>query len=64
MKTVIEEVGEQKEEELRVLSTALQELAIRNVDLERQINSLKSGSTSLGLANKNKAVLNKIGQKI
>lgn len=44
MRNVIEEVGEQKEEELRVLSTALHELAVRNVDLERQIVSLKSGN--------------------
>jgi len=39
----VDEVGGKKDEELRILTTALHELAIRNVDLEKEIIALKGG---------------------
>ena len=37
MKSILTEVGDQKEEELKILAAAVQELALRNLHLEKQI---------------------------
>jgi len=47
MKHVIEEVGERKEEELKLAVSAVYELASRNSDLEREIMTLKGGNMPL-----------------
>jgi len=52
MKHVIEEVGEQKEEELRLAVSAVYELASRNSDLEREIMTLKGGHSTWKPRNK------------
>lgn len=64
IKHVVEEVGEQKDEELRVLTGALHELAIRNVDLERELATLRSGNTGSKLMTKSKVTLTKESQRI
>lgn len=43
MKSIMTEAGEQKDEELKVLVAAVQELAIRNMELEKQISSKADG---------------------
>ena len=58
MNGILTEVGDQKEDELKVLAAAIQELALRNLDLEKQVNSRGeiSGSISIPKANHASAV--------
>ena len=64
IKQVIETVGEQREEELKVLTTALHEIAVRNTRLEKEISALKSTSDFATSTNKNKMEFNKKSQRI
>ena len=64
IKQVIETVGEQKEEELRVLTTALHEIAIRNTRLEKEISALKSASDFVTSTSKSKIEFNKKSQRV
>lgn len=64
IKQFIEDFGEQKEEELKLLTTSLHEIAIRNVDLEREIVSMKNGNGFPKAANKNKGMLSQANQRI
>jgi len=50
----VDEVGGKKDEELRILTTALHELAVRNVDLEKEVVALKGGPLK-----KNKGIVSK-----
>jgi len=51
----VDEVGGKKDEELRILTTALHELAIRNVDLEKEIVALKGGPVKKASLRQSKA---------
>ena len=64
MKHVVESVGEQKEDELRVLTSALHEIAIRNTRLEKEVQALKRASDFSTTASLNKSEFHKKSQRI